>query len=547
MSELRDAGVPELTDLSLRGVIAWVLEVLGISMEKIWEKLAAHPRIGPERVARIRGMISTLEGIWTFIRDVQERGMAAIWDKIQEQLSNLWNTILDAVKNWVMEQIVNRIVTRLLSMLDPTGIMAVVNSAIAIYSAIQSFIKYMREMLEIVNSFVNGVADIAEGNVTTAANYLERTMARAMPVAIGFLANQVGLSGIGRRVGEMIERAREMVDQALTWLVNRAVDTGMNLIDRLMGRGGASTTSSADTRAQTGEESLEERYGAEKAGRIRAGLQAIETAEQPLLNAGTITQEQAQQVAENVKRDHHVFTTLEVIDGDTKWNYRYTASAPTLVSGPNKNQNTVANPAIPNLCSLGQSLSDMFENTGNNKKYIKNKAGGFIGIVLKSPVNGTSVITANAAMYSGGGGATAMANAIQGQLPSVNLRRPPAIHYGGSSNAYHTEKIVLAVSKAIFAVNNTKIDRIISSVCSMLTPCTSCAPLTSTYGTSLGANGSFTITSGNLQGGILFDQSAPPYDGNSGLLISSGHVNYQPASTLYGSAADKAWITSFKV
>lgn len=237
-SELKDAGVPELNDLSLRGVISWVLQILDITMEKIWEKLAAHPRIGPERVARIRSMINTLEGIWTFIKDVQERGIAAIWDKIQEQLSNLWDTILGAVKNWIMEQIVNRMVTRLLSMLDPTGIMAVVNSAIALYSAIQSFIKYLREMLEIVNSFVEGVVDIASGNIATAANYLERTLARAVPIVLGFLANQVGLSGIGHRVGEMIGQAREMVDQALTWLVNKAVDTGFAIFDRLMGRGG---------------------------------------------------------------------------------------------------------------------------------------------------------------------------------------------------------------------------------------------------------------------------------------------------------------------
>ncbi len=237
MSELRDAGIPELTDFSLQGVIGWVLEVLGISMDKIWEKLAAHPRIGPERVARIRGMIDTLEGIWTFIKDVQERGIVAIWEKIQEQLSNLWNTVIDAVKNWVMEKIVTQVTTKLLSMLDPTGIMAVVNSCIAIYSAIQSFIKYLREMLEVINSFVNGVADIAEGNVATAANYLENTMGRAMPIVIGFLANQVGLGGIGRRVGEMIESVREMVDQALTWLVNKAVDTGMNLLDRAMAMG----------------------------------------------------------------------------------------------------------------------------------------------------------------------------------------------------------------------------------------------------------------------------------------------------------------------
>ena len=238
MSELKDANVPILTDFSLRGVISWVLEVLGISMEKIWEKLAAHPRIGPARVARIRNVINTLEGIWTFIKDVQERGMAAIWDKIQEQLSNLWNTVLDAVKNFVMEQIINRITARLLSMLDPTGIMAVINGAMALYSAIQSFIKYLREMLEVVNSFVNGVADVAKGNVTTAANYLENTMGRAMPIVIGFLANQVGFSGIGARIGTLIESARALVDEALTWLVNKAVDTGMNMLDRIMGRGG---------------------------------------------------------------------------------------------------------------------------------------------------------------------------------------------------------------------------------------------------------------------------------------------------------------------
>jgi hypothetical protein len=237
MSELRDAGVPVLTDFSLGGVISWVLQVLGISMEAIWRKLADHPRIGPQRVARIRSVINTLDGIWTFIRDVQERGMAAIWEKIQEQLSNLWNTVLDAAKNWIMERIINAVVTRLLSMLDPTGIMAVVNSAIAIFRSIQTFIRYLRQMLEVVNSFVEGVVEIAGGNITRAANFLEGAMDRAMPVVIGFLANQVGLGGIGARIAEIIGSVRALVDRALTWLVNRAVDTGMALLDRAMALG----------------------------------------------------------------------------------------------------------------------------------------------------------------------------------------------------------------------------------------------------------------------------------------------------------------------
>ncbi len=309
MSELRDANVPVLSDFSLQGVISWVLEVLGISMERIWEKLAAHPRIGPERVARIRGMINTLEGIWTFIKDVQERGMAAIWDKIQEQLSNLWNTVLDAVKNFVMERIITQITARLLSMLDPTGIMAVINGAVAFYSAIQSFIRYLREMLEIVNSFVSGVADLARGNVATAANYLERTMGQAMPVVIGFLANQVGLSGIGRRVGEMIVSVREMVDQALTWLVNRAVDRGMALLDRIMGRG-------------------EPEAAVTPSGPIAGALAEIHTEGEKEKDQGVVTPDEAQAIKVKVNRDHEaVIDISSVADGGATWDFNYVQKA----------------------------------------------------------------------------------------------------------------------------------------------------------------------------------------------------------------------------
>lgn len=304
MSELKDANIPVLTDFSLRGVITWVMEVLNISMERIWEKLAAHPRIGPARVARIRSMINTLEGIWTFIKDVQERGMAAIWDKIQEQLSNLWNTVLDAVKNFVMERIVNRITARLLSMLDPTGIMAVINGAMAFFNAIQSFIKYLREMLEVVNSFVNGVADLARGNVATAADYLERTMGQAMPVVIGFLANQVGLTGIGARIGEMIISVRQIVDEALTWLVNQAVDRGMALLDRVMGRG--------------------EPEAATPAGPVAGALAEIDTETEKESDEGIVTQDEAQAIKNKVNRDQaSVINISSVTDGGETWDYNY--------------------------------------------------------------------------------------------------------------------------------------------------------------------------------------------------------------------------------
>ena len=244
LGEVTAAGIPIPTDFSVVGIITWLLAVLDITMEKVWEKL--EERIGRPKVDRIRQMISMAQRVagaageaMDFIRDVQERGfMAVIVDKIKEQLSNVWDMVMEAVKSFVMNQIINRVVTRLLSMLDPTGIMAVINSAIAIYSAIQSFIRYLRELLEIVNSFVEGTLEIAQGNTKKAADFLEGALASGIPIVIGFLANQVGLN-LSERLRDALEGVREWADRGLTWVIDRLVTIVERLVE--MGRSAVRT------------------------------------------------------------------------------------------------------------------------------------------------------------------------------------------------------------------------------------------------------------------------------------------------------------------
>ncbi|WDD96739.1 eCIS core domain-containing protein [Thalassomonas actiniarum] len=226
--QVKDAGITPPKDLSLGSIFGFVLDVLGITAEKIWQKLA--DKIGQEKVNRIRGMIDKLTGVWTFVKDVMTRGPIAIWEYIVEKISGLWNMVLEGVQNWIMTKIITQVTAKLLSMLDPTGIMAVINSTIALYKAIQSFIAYIKQMLQIVNSFVMGVAEIAKGNILSAAKFLEGALAKAVPIAIGFLANQVGLGGLGKRIGEMIKKVQGKVDEALTWLVDKAVSAGSALL-----------------------------------------------------------------------------------------------------------------------------------------------------------------------------------------------------------------------------------------------------------------------------------------------------------------------------
>ncbi len=235
--QLDEAGITPPPDFSFKSILNMVMQILGITAERIMDKIAQ--RIGPEKMERIRGMAETLSGVWGFVKDVVERGPIAIWEKIKEKLTSLWDIVIDGIKGWIITKIITQVTTKLLSLLDPTGIMAVINSCIAFYKAIESFIQYLREMLEIVNSFVAGVAEIARGSVQSAAKFLEGALSQGLPIAIGFLANQVGLGSLGRKIGEMIDKVREMVDVALDWLVDKAVSAGEGLIN--MGRGALNT------------------------------------------------------------------------------------------------------------------------------------------------------------------------------------------------------------------------------------------------------------------------------------------------------------------
>jgi hypothetical protein len=227
--QLQEAGIRPPADFSLRSILGFVLEVLGLTVENIFRRLAE--RVGPEVVARLRRMLDLATGVWRFVSVLATEGVAGLWRELQERLSGLWDQVLQGVGGWITEVVIARAQRWLTALLDPTGIMAVVNSLVALYNAIESFFQYLREMLEIVSRVLDGVLDIARGSIDTAAGFLENALGRAMPVAIGFLAHQLGLDGLGRRIGQMIERVQTRVNAAIDWLIERALRAGRAVLD----------------------------------------------------------------------------------------------------------------------------------------------------------------------------------------------------------------------------------------------------------------------------------------------------------------------------
>ncbi|MFI2758902.1 DUF4157 domain-containing protein [Streptomyces echinatus] len=234
---LGQMGITIPAELNASTMLDVALQVLGVSTETLWQKLGA--RIGEEKVGRLRAGVDALSGAWTFIKDVQERGVPAIYDYVADKIGDLWNTVLDMAVEWITKQVIEKAVTRLASMLDPTGVMAVIRSCQAFFSAVQSAIEYIREILQIVDQYTRTIAEVAKGNIQPGAEKITKGFADAVPVAIGFLANQVGLGNVPEQVVEIIKGLRKLVDDALDWLFDKAMQLGQAALNALTGGGGA--------------------------------------------------------------------------------------------------------------------------------------------------------------------------------------------------------------------------------------------------------------------------------------------------------------------
>ncbi len=224
-----EAGLTLPTDLSFASIIGFVFQILDITIDRVFSRLALQ--VGPEVVANLRGALDVATGVWSWVVILVNEGPAGLWEDLQEQLSGLWSTVLQSAVTWISEVVITQSVLWLASFVDISGITAIVNTLIAIYRAVESAAAYLNDMLLIVDRFLDGVVGIAEGDLDQAAGFMENALARTLPVAIGFLAYQCGLGNVGSHVRELVEAVREMVNAGLDWLIERAITMGRAVLD----------------------------------------------------------------------------------------------------------------------------------------------------------------------------------------------------------------------------------------------------------------------------------------------------------------------------
>lgn len=215
--------IPEQWDL--RGIIWFVLQILGLTWDRIRQKLV---RLMGERV------VAALEAGFQLIQDIRQRGLVqALRDRVTEFFGQLREAALGSIRSFIQQRLVMAGIQQLLSLLSPVG--AIIQAIIKTYTTIQFFIQRINQILDLVESIVNSIAAIAAGTIGAAANFVERTMARTIPIILDFLARFIGLGDVGGHVQRTIRglqaRVDQMLDRAVDWIRRQA----QTLASRLLG------------------------------------------------------------------------------------------------------------------------------------------------------------------------------------------------------------------------------------------------------------------------------------------------------------------------
>ena len=199
----------------IKGILHLGLQVLGLTWNNLRQKLV---KLVGEPV------VNFAEGTIDVVKRVINEGPIALWDMIKEKAGEIKTLVMEGIRNWVITQVVKTAITKVVMMLNPAG--AILQAIKDIYDVVMFFVTNIDRIMSLVKSVLSSVKNIAMGNIGGAANSIEQSMAKTIPIILSFLARFLGLSGISKKIKEIIQKIRRPVDQAvnkgLKWMAKKA-------------------------------------------------------------------------------------------------------------------------------------------------------------------------------------------------------------------------------------------------------------------------------------------------------------------------------------
>ena len=209
---LAEAGIKLPQSFDLKGIMGFILEVLGLTYN--FFRARAVKLLGEP-------VVKVLEKVAEPFQILLTQGPAGLWDYLKEQISHLKDVIIGGIQSFIENSIIKAGVSWILGLLNPAG--AFIKACKAIYDIVMFFVERGSQIISLVNAVVDSIGAIASGSLGAAASAIEKALAKAIPVAIGFLAALLGVTGITDKVRTIIAKAQGPVHKAIDWLINKAM------------------------------------------------------------------------------------------------------------------------------------------------------------------------------------------------------------------------------------------------------------------------------------------------------------------------------------
>jgi hypothetical protein len=222
---LAQGGVELPETFDLKGVLKLVGSIFGLTWANIRSRIVA--KIGA-------GVMGKIESGFEIVKLLMTEGLGGLWRVVQEKVGDLKEMVVTQIQDMVVTQIVKAGITWLISMLNPAG--AFIKACKMIYDVVMFFVEKADQIKEFVDSVLDSVESILGGGVGAVAAKIEQTLAKMVPVLIGFLASLLGLGGISEKVKKAIETVQKPVNKSIDWVIGKAVHYGKRFLGSVKDR-----------------------------------------------------------------------------------------------------------------------------------------------------------------------------------------------------------------------------------------------------------------------------------------------------------------------
>lgn len=225
--QLGDAGIEIPDTFDIKGIIKLLASIFGLTWANIRNRIVKQ--IGEKAMGAIE------KGVDIF-QKIASGGIGAVWEMLMEKLGDIKNMIMEQIQDFVITKIITAGITWLISLLNPAA--AFIKACKLIYDVVMFFVNNAARIMKFVNTIIDGVVDIAKGNVSSVVDKIEDALGQMVPILIGFIASVLGIGGIGEKIKSIIQAIQKPFNKAIDFVIKQGLKIAGPVIRGLKSLGG---------------------------------------------------------------------------------------------------------------------------------------------------------------------------------------------------------------------------------------------------------------------------------------------------------------------